>query len=114
MAKRQVKSSKTPSSIFHLREKNKSKIHRVFFLPRKQSVMKKLRKMSKILTQLSVQKRHQCECASLGPHRQHIPLQSKHALWFGNMQKGSPKRDALHCSQFQKFFFHTSGCKRKH
>ena len=47
MAKRQVKSSKTPSSIFHLREKNKSKIQRVFFLPRKQSVMKKLREMSK-------------------------------------------------------------------
>ena len=108
MAKRQVKSSKTPSSIFHLREKNKSKIQRVFFLPRKQSVMKKLRETSKY------SHRHQCECASLGPHRQHIPLQSKHALWFGNMQKGSPKRDALHCSQFQKFFFHTSGCKRKH
>lgn len=36
MTKRQVKSSKTPFSIFHLREKNKSKIQS--FLPSQKAI----------------------------------------------------------------------------
>lgn len=65
-----------------------------------------------ILTLLWVQRRHQCECASSDPHQQHIPLQSIRDLWFGNKQKGSPRRDVLHYSQFQIFAFHTSSCKQ--
>lgn len=66
-----------------------------------------------ILTQLWVQRRHQYGCASSGHHLQHTPSRSKHALLFGNMQKGSLETGAWHYSQSQKFFFHTSGCKKK-
>lgn len=55
--------------------------------------MEKTWRNVKPLTRLLVQKRHQYECASSGLHQQHIPLQSKHALWSGNMQRGSPKKD---------------------